>query len=294
MNEELSKNDERWLILRARLAEENIKRAFEYLRRHGVEPVLIKGWAAARLYPLKHRRPFADIDLAVAPERYETTRKLLDNEFAGSLNIDLHRGLRHLDTLDWETLFAATRTVDLDGVPIRLLAEEDHLRVLCVHWLNDGGADRDKLQDIRYAVARRDPSFDWERCLGAVDANRREWVIRTIALARRYCGLEVEGLDFAPETERLPAWLIRALEKEWASPVRLTPLNTLLWRREEFWRQIKKRIPPNPIQATVEMEGKFDDRPRVFYQLGSVLRRIGPSLKRLLVVAPRRFKRHDR
>ena len=33
-------------------------------------------------------------------------------------------------------------------------------------------------------------------------------------------------------------------------------------------KQIKKRIPPNPIQATIEMEGSFDARTRVQYQLG--------------------------
>src|SRR5689334_18491570 len=114
-------NEKRWLILRTRVYEENIKAAFRMFRTSGIEPVLIKGWAAAREYPEKHRRIFGDTDLCVAPEAFEKASQIISSEEGKRLNIDLHRGLRHLDTLDWDDLYNNSRTVLLDDTEIRIL-----------------------------------------------------------------------------------------------------------------------------------------------------------------------------
>src|SRR5258708_35044389 len=37
--------------------------AFNIFREHGIEPLLIKGWSAARPYPEPGLRPYGDIDL---------------------------------------------------------------------------------------------------------------------------------------------------------------------------------------------------------------------------------------
>ena len=79
-----------------------------------------------------------------------------------------------------------------------------------------------------------------------------------------------------------PVWLIKSLEKEWNSSVRLMPLEQCLADKKMFWRQVLKRIPPNSIQATIEMEGDLDARTRVLYQCGSIAERFLPSVKRLL------------
>jgi hypothetical protein len=289
MREELTKNEERWLILRARMIEENVVAAFEHLRAHGIEPVLIKGWAAARWYPQKYRRIFADIDLAVAPELFEKTVGLLNDEKSRSLNIDLHRGLRHLDTAPWPDLYKNSRLVRLDRTDVRILSPEDHLRVLCVHWLNDGGSDKDKLLDIYYAVKNRPEDFSWERCLGAVAPNRRDWIFITIGLTRKYFDLDVSDLPFAAKTERLPAWIVQTIENEWTSGVRLKPIWTVSGSRSEFWQQIKKRFPPNPLQSTVEMDGVFDGRSRHYYQFVSFSKRLRTSFLNLLKLWRRRF-----
>src|SRR4051794_19773827 len=98
-------NENRWLILRAKVEDERIKAAFRLLRDNGIEPILIKGWAVAREYPERHRRVSSDIDLAVSPGRYKEGLELISNVEYGKLNIDLHCGLRHLDTLEWDKLF---------------------------------------------------------------------------------------------------------------------------------------------------------------------------------------------
>jgi hypothetical protein len=276
-------NEKRWLILRVRLAEENIKSAFRLFRENGIEPVLIKGWAVAREYPEMYQRFFSDIDLSVAPDDYEKALQLVEGIEGGNLNIDLHCGLRHLDTLEWDRLFANSEVELIDEVPVRILRVEDHLRVLCVHWLTDGGAYKDRLLDIYYLLQNNADKFDWDACFHAIDENRREWIIKTIALVHKYHPLDVSKLPFAVGIDSIPKWFTKALEKEWASETRLQPLHVYLNSRKELWKQLKKRFPPNAIQSTVLMNGKFDESPRLFYQLGSIFQRLKPSIKKTLI-----------
>ncbi len=110
---------------------------------------------------------------------------------------------------------------------------------------------------------------------------RRGWIIKTVALVNKIHKLDEAKLPFAGELQNIPKWLIKALDKEWATDVRLVPIHTILGNRKELWRQLKKRFPPNAIQATIDMEGNFDNKPRIFYQVGSVFVRLKPSLKRV-------------
>ncbi len=270
---------EKYQLLRYKVLEENLVEIWKVFEKQNVEPILIKGWAASRFYPKPFSRPHGDIDLAVAPEQYEKALEIQKSD--PKFFLDIHRGLRHLDILAWEDLFANSQKVKCADGFIRVLRPEDHLRVLCVHWLTDGGAFKEKLLDIVYLVKNRPPDFDWERCLNSVGKKRRKWVLMTIGLARKYFDLNVEDLPFANETEDLPKWLIKAVEKEWKSDVRLLPLHTVLRQKQDLWRQIKKRIPPNAIQATIDVEGDFDHKPRLFYQIGSIFVRLIPSLKRI-------------
>ena len=60
--------------LEAGMHEPSIAEAFDRCRRAGVEPLLAKGWAVARIYPEPGLRPFGDIDLFVRPEQHLTAR----------------------------------------------------------------------------------------------------------------------------------------------------------------------------------------------------------------------------
>ncbi len=256
--------------------------AFVIFRRLGTEPVLIKGWAARRNYPQEIHRTYTDIDLALPPCEFDAAEgkwNLLEDR---TFNIDLHRGLRHLDSIDWDDLFQNSITIDIDTVPIRILRPEDHLRVLCVHWLTDGGVYKERLWDIYYAVENRPPDFDWNRCLNIVSKTRRRWIVCVIGLAHRYMDLNIDGLPFADEATILPAWFINEVEKEWAYNIPLRPIHTVLRDRKELLRQIRKRFPPNKIQSMIDVEGSIDAPTRIHYQIGSILKRIGPSVKRII------------
>jgi hypothetical protein len=283
----LTEEEKRWRILKFKVLECQIENAFKIFRENGLEPILIKGWAISRKYPEKHLRFFSDIDLAVDPESYQKALELVEKH---QLLVDLHCGLRHLDTSNWSNLYKNSITEKLNETDIRMLCEEDHLRVLCVHWLTDGGAYREKLWDIFYAVEHRCKNFDWDKCLNAVSPKRRLWIIYTIGLANRYLHLDISHLEFREEALKIPRWIIRTVEKEWASPVRLRPIHTCLNDRREVLRQILKRIPPNQIQATVEMEGDFNDHSRYFFQFRSILNRSVPSYKRIWATLSKRKK----
>lgn len=271
----------RWNLLALKKAEKYIQDAFRVFRQHDIEPILIKGWAAARYYPPETPRFFGDTDLAVSAADFQKARSLIESPGAQVKGVDLHRELRGLDTVGWTELFSRSELVPVDGVNIRVLSPEDHLRVLCVHWLINGGENRSRLYDVFYAVANRPPTFDWSKCVDVVGANRRSWIVSTIGLAHRYLNLDLNGIPFANEARDLPAWLTKCVERGWAADIRLRGIDESITDRRMLLRQIRKRIPPNPIQATVFCEGKFDDRPRIGYQIRDIFGRLGPSVRRV-------------
>lgn len=274
-------DDLRWYLLQKKNHEIKVRHAFEIFREAGIEPILIKGLAAARNYPEPAMRTSGDIDLSVALSDYPAATEILRSNEVKKLNVDLHRELKWLDSVPWIDLFENSRLIELDGVRIRVLRPEDHLRVLCVHWLTDGGAHRAKLWDIYYAVNNRSVDFDWSRCLDIVSEIRRGWVICTIGLAHKYFGLPIDDLPFMDDAKKIPAWIERCVEREWKSDVRLTSPEIFFRDPKNLLRQVRKRFPPNPIQASIEMERAFDDRSRIPVQISNTLRKLIPSAHRI-------------
>lgn len=271
-------DDERWKMLKFRALEQQIALLFDVFRQNQIEPILIKGWAAALYYPNNFERVFSDIDLAVAPAIYEKANNLVKTK---NLTVDLHEGLRKLDTFAWDDLFENSIIRKIGDREIRILRPEDHLRVLCVHWLMDGGAYREKLWDIYYLIENTRDTFDWERCLGGLSEKRRRWILTTVALTHKYLKLDISKLPPAEELKSVPGWIIETVEKEWANPYPLRPLHACLNDRRMLFRQIRKRIPPNKIQATVELNGDFDDSNRFKYQFVNIFQRFLPTVRRV-------------
>lgn len=277
----MSTGDIRWGILQQKVQETNISRAFDLFREQGIEPILIKGFAAALCYPPTFPRLSIDIDLAVPRSDFQTALKIASSATAEGLAIDLHRDLRYHDTVAWDDLFENSRLIELGGGSCRVLRSEDHLRVLCVHWLLDGGSNRDRLWDIYYAVANRGPGFDWDRFLNVVSHKRRRWLICTLGLAHRYLGLDLDDTPVKTEAQCLPEWLTKTVESEWTNEIKNTPLEVAMFDRKALINQLHKKLWPNPIWATIQMEGSFDAESRFFYQLGNIFQRIPSSIKRI-------------
>ncbi len=271
--------EEKFRIIAYKAYEKRIADVWKILQDERREIILIKGWAAAQNYPKPYLRDIGDVDIAVNPEQYPSTLDSLNKHEIGE--VDLHEGLRKLDLLDWKTLYTNSRIANCGETKIRIPGFEDNLRILIVHWLNDGGINKEKLWDIYYAVENRPADFVWEYFLNSGGSKRRKWLVCAIGLAHKYFGLNVEGTPIAEETKDIPEWVIRTVEREWDSNIRFSYLHSNLDNSKQFFEQLKKRISPNPIQATVDMEGKFDNGTRVFYQIGDIILRFLPSIKRV-------------
>lgn len=278
---ELPGNTEKWLQINQKVKEKWLIETFRLLRKNEIEPILIKGRAAAEYYPQKHQRRSLDIDICVAPENYQKAFEILKNNPTPYGIVDLHDGLRQHDTLDWQNLYDNAIPLKLDNCNIKVLRPEDHLRVLCVHWLIDGGEYKERLYDIYWLIKNRPKDFDWNRCLDVVPQNRRRWIICVIGIAHKYLNLEIEDLPFADEAEHLPKWLTKTVEKQWRSDIRLAPISfTSIKNPQSLIQQIKKRLPPNPITATVLVEGSFDGKTRFFYQIENFFSRLKVSARK--------------
>jgi hypothetical protein len=233
------------------------------------------------LYPAHVPRISIDVDLAVAPDEFAAARPISISTAADGLAIDLHCGLRHLDTVSWSDLFKNSIPTELESGTIRMFRPEDHLRVPCVHWLTDGGVYRERLWDIYYSVENRKNDFDWERFLGIVSLRRRRWLVCTLGLAQRYLGLDLTDTPIDAEARDLPPWLVKAVEREWSSETKPRPLEASLHDPVMFAKQVKRRMRPNPIWATIQMNGTFDSRTRIHYQIANVFKRVAPSYRRI-------------
>lgn len=267
-------------FLRYALTEKELADTYELFTKEGLNPILVKGWAAAQYYPQPFQRHLGDFDLAFSVGDFEKARILKRN--LGLHKVDLHLEFRHLDKSDWELLYKNSILKKCGNTEIRILCPEDHLRVLCVHWLTDGGVAKDKLLDILYLIRNRGEQLSWKKVFEGVSERRVIWIQAVIKIAFEEFDNSRQTLPFCQIKNDLPEWFKRTLQKEWNRPERLTPMHHNLKEPKLFVRQVLKRFPPNPIQAMVHMEGDLFKGNRIFYQLGSLLRRVVPSLRRLL------------
>src|SRR5204863_9752076 len=79
----------RFHSIRSAVHKQKISELFTCLRSAGVEPLVVKGWAVARLYPESGLRPYIDIDLCVRPEDYPTAEAVQNSLMGDECWIDL-------------------------------------------------------------------------------------------------------------------------------------------------------------------------------------------------------------
>jgi hypothetical protein len=74
----------------------------------------------------------------------------------------------------WDELFARSQLVPLGDSQIRILGDEDHLRIICLHLLRSGAWRPLWLCDVAVALETLSPDFDWDICLGR-DPRQADW-----------------------------------------------------------------------------------------------------------------------
>ena len=205
----------RLYTLQAGRKEGQIVQAITLLRSAGVEPLLVKGWAVARLYPERGLRPYGDIDLCVRPEQYATAVAALAAPAAETVAVDLHNGLPQLHRPSLDDVYGRSQLVPLGDFDVRILGPEDHLRYMCIHMLQHGAYRPLWLCDIAVVLESLPEDFDWEYLLRG-DRRPADWVACTVGLAHQLLGA---GLDRIPTAERdrhLPRWLLPSVLRQWS------------------------------------------------------------------------------
>jgi len=279
---------------------EAIERIVRLLEPAGIVPIIFKGWAAARLYATPSLRPVGDIDLCAPPGRYAEMVTLLasyaadvpksgldgdESTITFTLNldlpgqvtrVDLHRDLDRLHLKPLADVYERAQPTPIGSASIRTLSLEDHLRLVCLHFLLHGAWRPVWLCDVSAMLEALPEDFDWERCLGD-DKLIRHWLMVVISLAG-------ELLDAHPTTvpahfppPQLPPWLAPAVLKQWSRPfsehMPRAPFDDVLG---QLPRQTLVEFAarwPDPVTATVLLNGMFDSKPRWPYQARLFARR---------------------
>lgn len=259
--------------------EERLPRAFLQLRAAGLEPVLGKGWAAARLYPETGLRPYGDIDLYVPAGHHPAAAMALRGVGKPPLPVDLHRGFADLEDRDPSALLARSRLVDLAGFPVRIFSPEDHLRLLALHGLRHGLARPVWLCDVAAVLEGGENDLDWDYLLLG-SRRRMEAVLCTLGLARRLLGARLPGAPAGVSAHELPRWLLPAVLRQWgAGSAWRGPIEACL-PRPAGARWPLRRHWPNPLAGTMGVGAPFNELPRLPFQLAYAGIRLAGAVRR--------------
>ncbi len=260
--------------LRAGVQEGNIKRAVELLRSAGVEPVLGKGWLAAKPYPAPGLRPSGDIDFYVQPGEYARAREVLGPPDDDALLVDLHSGFSDLDDRSPAEIHRRLVSLEIGGARVLGFGAEDHLRLLSLHLLRHGVRRALWLCDVAAALEARPQDFDWDY-LGSGDPRRTRQTACVLGLAFELLGSSRAGVP-AAWAATLPRWLGPAVLEEWGRirepHGRREPVSASLLLRSGVIEALRARW-PNAIEATTSVRGPFNELPRLPFQVGDALRR---------------------
>jgi hypothetical protein len=232
----------------------------------GIEPVLAKGWAVARLYPHVGLRPYGDLDLHVAPEAYAAAAALLPACREEGLLVDLHEGVPQVRRA-WPQILERSRKAELGTTRVRVLGPEDHLALLCAHLLFHGAWRPLWLCDVAMFVESLPADFDWAY-LRSLPSRQVEQVRLVVLLAHRLLGARLDGTPWGPEA-RVPGWLPAATLRAWGwgghysltTPIALTEVDP-----GALLRAVRVRW-PNAIEATVRWGAPLNGFPRIPFQL---------------------------
>lgn len=242
--------------LDAQLQERKIEKILLLLHSHGIEPLLLKGWDCARLYPEPGLRLLGDVDLLVQPEQAAAISSLLSVpvDSAEGHELDIKTRLLPLYGLSVDRVMRGARRVPLRDSWARVPGEEDLLRLLCLHFLRHGAWRPLWLCDIAAALEARSSNFDWALCLGS-DTLRIQYIVCALGLAHRLLGARISGTPIEERARRLPGWLLPAVLKQWETPMLIQhtarPLLASVPRVPGSLLHALRLRWPNPVEATI-------------------------------------------
>ena len=256
-----------------REAPASVAAAIGLLTDAGVEPVLFKGWAISCLYPPGTPRLAGDIDVVVRSKDVDRARAAIGAAHAAGLNatVDLHHEGDWLD-LPGRDYRRHLATIRVNGVEVQVPSHEDHLRIVCHHFIRHAAFRPLWLCDIALMLERRPDDFDWDRFLRR-DGLRTDWVVTALALAHEVLGARIEDTPVADQARRLPAWLVPALMTRWEHNERSVQSILAEVGERGILSEFSRHRWPDPIGATVYLNAPFNRFPRLPLQWAAFLHR---------------------
>ena len=111
--------------------------------------------------------------------------------------------------------------------------------------------------------------IDWAVCLGR-SKQRRNWIISAAGLAHRLLLAPINDSYLTARAGNVPDWLVQRVLKQWESPFASNqppikyraPIRSYLRRPRGLFGDLIRRW-PNPIYATISVNGTFASRPRM-------------------------------
>ena len=264
-----------WHSVEAHLHERDIAAAVTALRSVGVEPLLAKGWAIARLYPTPGLRPYGDVDLCIRPEERATSEAALEAMPESSTPVDLHARIVDMPDRSFEGLYERSEVVKLGDLDVRIFGLEDHLRFLCLHLLRHGARRPLWLCDLGVVLDTLPRDFAWDHFLSG-ERRRTAWALGALGLASQLLGASLDHEPIVRPARRLADRLGPTVLRQWGEetfrPRSSRLMGVALGRVDWFLNGLRERW-PNPIEATYGLDGAIDSPFQLRYQLGTYLGR---------------------
>jgi hypothetical protein len=268
----------RFLVLQARIHETKIQKVLRSLRAASIEPILIKGWSIARLYPQPGLRPYGDIDLLIRPEQHLLAARVAAADELRDCRIDLHPGAFELADRSIDDLVSRAQLAQCGDEQVRVLGSEDHFAFLAIHLLKHAAWRPLWLCDLGLLLESMSREFDWELCLGK-DKRRSNWILSAIGLARALLDASIDDKEIGARANA-PAWLVESVLKNWQAPFagahapqkHHAPIKSYLRRPRGVVSDVVRRW-PDPILATITANGTFGRRRRRRYQIKNCVQR---------------------
>jgi hypothetical protein len=135
------------------------------------------------------------------------------------------------------------------------------------------------LCDVAAMVEGLPSDFDWD-CFLSGNERYSEWVRASLGLASTLLGARLPDTPLLKDALRLPRWLAPATLKQWGIGVGAsqhgalrTSLPSLVRNPPLLLRELRAHW-QNPIEATIDLGGPFNELPRLPFQFAAVLRRL--------------------
>jgi Uncharacterised nucleotidyltransferase len=260
--------------LEAAQHERTLRHVLGHFNQAGLVPIIFKGWTLTHFYAQPALRPYGDIDVLVSQTDEQRAREVLASlpeSDRAQVDLDMKVLGRFLPDRSFDSLLARASSESLGNVRYRLLAPEDHLRLVCLHQLHHGGWRPLWLCDVAALVEGLPTGFSWERCL---EGNRRlsDSVIALIALAEELLGAR---LPAGAPRRSAPSWFRVATLRAWGEGYRPPPASLHSVRRLG-WRGTTAALRarwPDPISSTLHLRAPFRGIPRFALQVAESARR---------------------